>query len=129
MELIITRELVKQLNDDDVKLIVTTLQKLNNAISTNRYQSVMEKLRQEKIVLIFDECHRSQFGHTHSKIKKHFEKAQMIGFTGTPIFTQNAIDKRTTKDLFDKQLHRYVIKDAINDENVLKFSIEYVGKI
>ena len=123
-----TRALVRQFADDDTKLIVTTIQKLNNAISHNRHQSVMRKLKDEKIILIFDECHRSQFGDTHARIKQHFNNTQMFGFTGTPIFAKNSIGQRTTKDLFDDQLHSYVITDAIRDENVLQFSVEYVGK-
>ncbi len=126
-----TQALVRQFNDD-TKLIVTTIQKLNTAISKERYLSTMENLKDKNIVFILDECHRSQFGETHLKITKFFEKSQMIGFTGTPIFAQNAvantIGKRTTADLFDKCLHKYVITDAIADDNVLKFSIEYVGR-
>jgi len=82
----------------------------------------------QHIIFIFDECHRSQFGETHSKINKFFNNNQMIGFTGTPIFAENAIGNKTTSTLFNELLHKYVITDAINDENVLKFSIEYVGK-
>lgn len=114
------------------KLIVTTIQKLNSAISKQQYLKKMERLRDQKMVFIFDECHRSQFGETHSRIKKFFNNVQMFGFTGTPIFAdnsvKNAFGKRTTKDLFDECLHKYVITDAIRDENVLKFSVEYVGK-
>ncbi|MCY4088764.1 MAG: type I restriction endonuclease subunit R [Candidatus Saccharibacteria bacterium] len=122
-----TKALVKQLTDN-TKLIVTTIQKLNNAVSYSRHQNIMEKLKNKRVVLIFDECHRSQFGETHAKIKNHFLKSQMFGFTGTPILAENAISKKTTKDLFDKQLHRYTITDAIKDENVLRFSNEYVGR-
>lgn len=88
----------------------------------------METLANEKIVFIFDECHRSQFWDTHDRIKKFFTNNQMFGFTGTPIFAQNHNNKRTTKDLFEEQLHSYVITDAIKDENVLRFSVEYIGK-
>lgn len=126
-----TRALVKQFSDD-TQLIVTTIQKLNTAISKQLYLAKMEKLQDKKVVFIFDECHRSQFGETHKRIKKFFNNHQMFGFTGTPIFVQNAIanesGKRTTKELFDDCLHKYVITDAIKDENVLKFSIEYIGK-
>ena len=126
-----TKALVKQFSDD-TKLIVTTLQKLNTAISKNKYLSKMEQLKDKNIVFIFDECHRSQFGETHLAINKFFNKNQMIGFTGTPIFAQNAtgnkLGKRTTENLFDKRLHTYVITDAINDDNVLKFSVEYIGR-
>lgn len=123
-----TRALVEQLSDSDTKLLVTTIQKLNNAIINDRHHKIIEDLRNEKLVFIFDECHRSQFGETHARIREFFSNAQMIGFTGTPIFAKNAIGKKTTKDLFDKQLHSYVITDAIRDENVLKFSVEYVGR-
>jgi type I restriction enzyme R subunit len=126
-----TRELVKQFSDD-TRLIVTTIQKLNTAISNKRYLARMERLRQERVVFIFDECHRSQFGETHNRIKNFFEDHQMFGFTGTPIFAENAVKnelgKRTTSELFGRCLHKYVITDAIKDENVLKFSVEYVGQ-
>ncbi len=126
-----TKALVKQFSDD-TKLIVTTIQKLNTAINKKQYLSKMEKLQDKHIVFIFDECHRSQFGETHLNITKFFHKNQMIGFTGTPIFAENAVGnklgKRTTAELFDKSLHKYVITDAIADDNVLKFSVEYVGK-
>jgi type I restriction enzyme R subunit len=126
-----TNALVKQFSDD-TKLIVTTIQKLNTAISKKRYLSRMEKLQDKKVVFIFDECHRSQFGETHKRIKGFFTNNQMFGFTGTPIFAKNAVankfGKRTTTQLFDECLHKYVITNAIKDENVLKFSIEYVGR-
>ncbi len=126
-----TKALVKQFSDD-TKLIVTTIQKLNTAISKKQYSGKMEKLKDERIVFIFDECHRSQFGETHGRINKFFNEPQMFGFTGTPIFVENAVKnelgKRTTKELFGDCLHKYVITDAIKDENVLKFSVEYVGR-
>jgi len=126
-----TKALVKQFGDE-TKLMVTTIQKLNNAVSNKRYASVMQALKDEKMVFIFDECHRSQFGETHKRIKAYFNNVQMFGFTGTPIFADNAIKnelgKRTTKELFGECLHKYVITDAIRDENVLKFSVEYVGR-
>lgn len=119
-----------QLKDSD--LIITTIQKLNTAISKPRYLKEMEALRDENIVFIFDECHRSQFGETHKNITNFFNNAQLIGFTGTPIFPENAIGnkfgKRTTAELFGDKLHQYVITDAISDDNVLKFSVEYVGR-
>jgi len=125
-----TNTLVEQLTGDN-KLIVTTIQKLNTAISKKRYLSKMEALKQKKVVFIFDECHRSQFGKTHNDIKKFFTNCQMFGFTGTPIFPENAgtneYGKRTTKTLFGDELHKYVITDAIRDGNVLKFSIEYIS--
>jgi type I restriction enzyme R subunit len=122
-----TNALVKQFSDD-TKLIVTTIQKLNNAISNKRHLEKMEYLKDKKMVFIFDECHRNQFGETHQRIKEYFNNTQMFGFTGTPIFAENAIDHRTTKDLFGECLHKYVITDAIRDQNVLKFSVEYVGR-
>lgn len=126
-----TRALVKQFSDD-TRIIVTTIQKLNTAISRKSYLAKMEQLKDERIVFIFDECHRSQFGETHNRIKSFFNNHQMFGFTGTPIFADNAVKnelgKRTTKELFGECLHKYVITDAIKDENVLKFSVEYVGK-
>ena len=126
-----TNKLVQQFTDD-TKLIVTTIQKLNTAISKQYHQKKMELLKDERIVFIFDECHRSQFGDTHIRIKNYFNNIQLFGFTGTPIFAENAISnelgKRTTKELFDECLHKYVITDAIKDENVLKFSVEYVGR-
>lgn len=125
-----TQSLVRQLTDN-TKLVLTTIQKLNNAIS-ERFAGAIEALRHQKIVFIFDECHRSQFGDTHDRITKFFEKSQLIGFTGTPIFAENAskndYGKRTTKDLFGNCLHKYVITDAIKDQNVLRFGIEYIGK-
>ncbi|WP_066016246.1 type I restriction endonuclease subunit R [Endozoicomonas atrinae] len=116
----------------NTKLIVTTLQKLNRAISHKKYLGRMETLKDKRIVFIFDECHRSQFGDTHKRITSFFTHHQLFGFTGTPILVKNATTKasvrRTTKDLFDKCLHQYTIVDAIRDENVLKFNVEYVGR-
>lgn len=127
-----TNALVKQLSGDN-KLIVTTIQKLNTAISKSRYLNQMDAIKDKRVVFIFDECHRSQFGKTHETIKNFFTKCQMFGFTGTPIFEDNAgtneYGKRTTAMLFggEKAMHKYVITDAIRDENVLKFSIEYIN--
>ncbi|MCL4110744.1 UNVERIFIED_CONTAM: hypothetical protein GTU68_009169 [Idotea baltica] len=125
-----TRSLVRQLSDD-TKLVLTTIQKLNNAVS-DRYRSKIDGLKDKRLVFIFDECHRSQFGDTHDRITKFFAGSQLFGFTGTPIFADNAskndLGKRTTKDLFGSCLHKYVITDAIRDQNVLRFGIEYVGK-
>ncbi|WP_442497348.1 type I restriction endonuclease subunit R [Methylobacter sp. sgz302048] len=127
-----THKLVSQLTDDSTKLIVTTIQKLNNAIMKERYVGKIEHLQDKKFVFIFDECHRSQFGDTHKNIKKFFNNAQMFGFTGTPIFADNAFgpvgSQQTTASLFSECLHKYVIVDAIRDENVLRFAVEYVGK-
>ncbi|MBS9389862.1 MAG: type I restriction endonuclease subunit R [Dolichospermum sp. WA123] len=126
-----TRQLVEQMAGDS-RLIVTTIQKLNTAIKKPRHEAAMESLKDQRIVFIFDECHRSQFGETHKNIVKFFTKAQMFSFTGTPIFADNAASnqhgKRTTKDLFQECLHKYVITNAIADENVLKFSVEYCYK-
>lgn len=125
-----TNELVKQLAND-TPLIVTTIQKLSNVIEKQKYLEKVGFLRDKRIVFIFDECHRSQFGDTHNRIKDFFKAAQMFGFTGTPIFAdnsvKNALGRRTTADLFEECLHKYVITDAIRDRNVLKFSIEYIS--
>ena len=125
-----TKSLIKQFTDD-TKLILTTIQKLNNAVK-DFHQPRIEHLKNERIVFIFDECHRSQFGATHKRITDFFTNSQLFGFTGTPIFAENAhkneIGKRTTKDLFGECLHKYVITDAIRDQNVLRFSMEYIGK-
>src|SRR5690606_21299906 len=127
-----TKVLVKQFADNNTKLIVTTIQKLNTAISKEKHTKVMDDLANKKVVFIFDECHRSQFGDTHKRIVKFFKNHQMFGFTGTPIVAENATSKngvkQLTTDLFGDRLHEYVITDAINDGNVLPFSIEYVGR-
>jgi type I restriction enzyme R subunit len=123
-----TRALVKQLKDTNTPLIVTTIQKLDVAIKKTRYQNDLSEIKDKKVVFIFDECHRSQFGDTHQRIKEYFTNHQMFGFTGTPIFADNHSGGKTTKDLFEEKLHQYVITDAISDENVLKFAIEYVGR-
>ena len=127
-----TRKLVQQFGDD-TPLIVTTLQKLNTAISKGKYSKTMTALQDQRMVFIFDECHRSQFGDTHKRIKEYFPRVQMFGFTGTPIFAENSSanvhGKRTTRDLFSECLHKYVITDAIRDENVLKFSVEYINTV
>lgn len=127
-----TSTLVKQLDQRHDKLIVTTLQKLNRAISSDHHAKNIEYLKDKKVVFIFDECHRSQFGDTHRNIKKFFSNAQMFGFTGTPIFEENSLSKAgltlTTDYLFNDRLHEYVIVDAIRDRNVLQFQIDYRGK-
>ena len=124
---------MKQLADPKVKLVVTTIQKLNTAITRERHDAAMAEIKDERVVFVFDECHRSQFGETHKRITDYFDNVQMFGFTGTPIFAdnaaKNALGKRTTKDLFGECLHRYVITDAIRDENVLKFSVEYIRTV
>lgn len=127
-----TMSLVNQFADPNSPLILTTIQKLNNAIVPGRYQKAMLPLQDKSIVFIFDECHRSQFGDTHKRITNFFNKCQLFGFTGTPIFADNVaknhLGKRTTKDLFNTCLHKYVITDAIRDQNVLRFGIEYIGR-
>lgn len=134
-----TETLVRRLLSDDYagKVIVTTIQKLGLALDANHrkeYRKRLEPLRDKRIVFIFDECHRSQFGDNHKAIREFFPKAQLFGFTGTPIFEQNATYKTiegtearmvTTADVFDKQLHAYTITHAIDDGNVLRFRVEY----
>ena len=120
-----TGQFVDQMISSNYNIIVTTIQKLNSAISKPHYLKQMETIKDKRIVFIFDECHRTQFGETHAKINEFFTNKQFFGFTGTPIFADNAIKYRTTKDLFDDCLHKYTIKEAIDDENVLGFSVEY----
>jgi type I restriction enzyme R subunit len=133
-----TESLVRRLTSDDAadKVIVTTIQKLGRALDPSRsaYRRRLETLRDQRIVFIFDECHRSQFGDNHQAIKDFFPKAQLFGFTGTPIFEANASYKRiegdvqtlkTTQDLFQKSLHEYTITHAIEDRNVLRFHVDY----
>jgi len=123
-----TNNLVKQLEDNNRKLIVTTIQKLDIAIGRENYLKKIQHLADEKVIVIFDECHRSQFGQTHARIKSFFKKAQLFGFTGTPIFAENNVGGVTTADVFEECLHKYIITNAISDNNVLGFSVEYVGK-
>jgi len=128
-----TKQLVAQMSGDS-SLIVTTIQKLNRAITSSRHEADMAPLRDKRIVFIFDECHRSQFGETHRNIIRFFQNAQLFGFTGTPIFAEKNVYvkdglKLSTASLFTECLHRYVITNAIADENVLKFSVEYWGKL
>ena len=125
-----TKILQKQLEDNSSRIIVTTIQKLNKFIKINSNHPVYQK----HIVLIFDECHRSQFGDMHKIIVKNFKNFHMFGFTGTPIFAQNAKNNSnpsfcTTKQAFGEKLHTYTIVDAINDGNVLPFRIDYVNTI
>ena len=119
-----TDELVKRLLSNS-KIIITTIQKLNAAVSKTWYSGRIEAIRHSRIVMIFDECHRSHFGDSHKKIMQFFDNAQIFGFTGTPIFTENEVDGHTTKEIFGNCLHKYLIKDAIADENVLGFLVEY----
>jgi len=134
-----TEALVRHLLSDDYadKVIVTTIQKLGLALDTNHkkeYRKRLEPLRDKRMVFIFDECHRSQFGENHKAIREFFPNAQLFGFTGTPIFAQNATYRTiegeearmvTTADIFEKQLHAYTITHAIDDGNVLRFHVEY----
>lgn len=144
-----TESLVKRLTSDDYKdkVIVTTIQKLGLALNEDSkrnqekkkkgeltFKERLEKLRDKRMAIIFDECHRSQFGDNHDAIKEFFPKAQLFGFTGTPIFEANSTYKqidgtvgsyRTTKDVFQQELHTYTITNAIDDGNVLRFHIDY----
>ena len=125
-----TKILQKQLEDTSSRIIVTTIQKLSEFVKRNNNHPVYQKY----IVLIFDECHRSQFGDMHKIIVKNFKNFHMFGFTGTPIFAQNAKNNSnptfcTTKQAFGEKLHTYTIVDAINDRNVLPFRIDYVNTI
>lgn len=145
-----TETLVKRLASEDYrdKVIVTTIQKLGLALDDSKrskekkkrgeltYKERLAPLKDKRIAIIFDECHRSQFGENHKAIKNFFPKAQLFGFTGTPIFEENATYKQidgtvgsfaTTKDIFEKELHAYTITHAIDDRNVLRFHIDYLG--
>ncbi|WP_063489104.1 type I restriction endonuclease subunit R [Staphylococcus saprophyticus] len=121
-----TKKLLKQMADPTRKLIITTIQKMDNAIKSGH--PVMERYKEDKVVFIIDECHRTQFGSMHRIIRQHFGNAQYFGFTGTPRFEENASqDGRATADIFGECLHHYLIKDAIRDGNVLGFSVEYMN--
>lgn len=123
-----TDTLVEQIKDPTKSLIITTIQKMANALKNPKYSSILEKYKNDKVIFIIDECHRSQFGKMHKAINQHFTKAQYFGFTGTPRFLENkSEDGRTTADIFEKCLHTYLIKDAIKDENVLGFSVDYIN--
>ena len=124
-----TYELIKRFNSDK-KIILTTIQKLNTAVKKDYYSKRIESMRDKKVVMIFDECHRSHFGECHKNIVHFFRNLQIFGFTGTPIFAENAKQELTTHDVFGECLHKYMIKDAIADENVLGFLVEYYnGKL
>lgn len=116
-----TAGLKRNLDKDDNKIIVTTIQKLNNLMKAEADLSVY----QQQVVFIFDECHRSQFGEAQKNLKKKFKRYYQFGFTGTPIFPQNALGSETTASVFGRELHSYVITDAIRDEKVLKFKVDY----
>ncbi|MGE3551200.1 MAG: HsdR family type I site-specific deoxyribonuclease, partial [Geobacter sp.] len=116
-----TAGLKRNLDKDDNKIIVTTIQKLNNLIKSENDLPIYGK----QVVFIFDECHRSQFGEAQKNLQKKFKKYYQFGFTGTPIFPQNALGAETTASVFGRELHSYVITDAIRDEKVLKFKVDY----
>ncbi len=116
-----TAGLKRNLDKDDNKIIVTTIQKLNNLMKSENDLAVYNR----QVVFIFDECHRSQFGEAQKNLQKKFKKFYQFGFTGTPIFPQNALGAETTASVFGRELHSYVITDAIRDEKVLKFKVDY----
>jgi len=116
-----TAGLKRNLDKDDNKIVVTTIQKLNNLMKSEGDLPIYNK----QVVFIFDECHRSQFGEAQKNLKKKFKKYYQFGFTGTPIFPQNALGAETTAGVFGRELHAYVITDAIRDEKVLKFKVDY----
>lgn len=116
-----TAGLKRNINKDDNKIIVTTIQKLNNLMKSENDLPVYQK----QVVFIFDEAHRSQFGEAQKQLKKKFKKYYQFGFTGTPIFPENALGADTTASVFGRELHSYVITDAIRDEKVLKFKVDY----
>ena len=120
-----THELIKRLSGNKSKIILTTIQKLNAAVTRDYYNKKLQSVRNQKVVMIFDECHRGHFGDCHKHIVNFFHNLQIFGFTGTPIFAENATQDHTTAELFGECLHRYLIKDAIADENVLGFLVEY----
>jgi type I restriction enzyme R subunit len=125
-----TKVLQQQLENPNARIIITTIQKLSKFISKNKTHSAYKG----RLVLIFDECHRSQFGDMHAQVKKHFSNYNMFGFTGTPIFAENSGTVgnpmvRTTEQAFGEKLHTYSIVDAINDKNVLPFRIDYVNTV
>ena len=116
-----TAGLKRNINKDDNKIIVTTIQKFNNLMKSKDDLAIYNK----QVVFIFDECHRSQFGEAQKNLKKKFKRYYQFGFTGTPIFPQNALGAETTLSVFGRELHSYVITDAIRDEKVLKFKVDY----
>ena len=116
-----TAGLKRNIEKDDNKIIVTTIQKLNNLMKSEGDLAIYHK----QVVFIFDECHRSQFGEAQKNLKKKFKKYYQFGFTGTPIFPENALGAETTASVFGRELHSYVITDAIRDEKVLKFKVDY----
>ena len=124
-----TGALVKNLLSDENKLITTTIQKLAIAVKGKNTSKKLEKIKDENIILIYDECHRSQFGKMQQDISNFFKNCLSFGFTGTPIFEKNSFGNKTTKMIFGERLHTYMIKDAIADHNVLGFSVDYYNTI
>lgn len=132
-----TATLIKDLQDSSKTLIVTTIQKMSVALRSEKYIPIMEQFHDRKCVFIIDECHRSQFGKMHAQIRKHFTKSNFIGFTGTPIFQENkGSHGQTTADIFNTRsdklqpcIHKYMIKEAIADGNVLRFSVEFMRSL
>lgn len=120
-----TGALVKNLLSETNKLVTTTIQKLSIAVNRKNTKKRLEKIKDKNIIFIYDECHRSQFGKMQQDINKFFENSLSYGFTGTPIFKENAMGYKTTKTIFGDRLHTYMIKDAIADQNVLGFSVDY----
>lgn len=116
-----TAGLKRNIEKDDHKIIVTTIQKLNNLMKSEDHLPVY----QQQVVFIFDEAHRSQFGEAQKLLRRKFKKYYQFGFTGTPIFPENALGADTTASIFGRELHAYVITDAIRDEKVLKFKVDY----
>ena len=122
-----TSSLIKQIKDLTKPLIITTIQKMANAVNLERYKKDMLPYKDKRVIFIIDECHRTQFGKMHRDISRHFQQSQYFGFTGTPRLIENkSSDGRTTADIFGKCLHYYLIKDAIHDRNVLGFSVDYI---
>lgn len=119
-----TYQLIKRLSGNS-KILITTIQKLNCAVTREYYNKHLQNVRDQKVVMIFDECHRSHFGDCHKNITAFFHNLQIFGFTGTPIFVENAKQEHTTAEVFGECLHKYLIKDAIADGNVLGFLVEY----
>ena len=119
-----TYQLINKLSGNS-KILITTIQRLNCAVTRDYYNKHLQEVRNKKVVMIFDECHRSHFGDCHKNIVGFFHNLQIFGFTGTPIFVENAKQEHTTAEVFGECLHKYLIKDAIADENVLGFLVEY----
>ncbi|WP_258553480.1 DEAD/DEAH box helicase family protein, partial [Leuconostoc mesenteroides] len=125
-----TSVLVEQLKNSTDTLIVTTIQKLANAVKNPRHRSVLEPYKEQRVIFIEDEAHRTQFGEMRKQINSWFKNAQHFGFTGTPIFKENiGADGRTTDDIYDIRLHTYLIRDAVRDHNVLPFNVTYINTI